>query len=235
MSLVRALRLLAFASATALAALVSSPGYAFDACAAAREIAGPWRFTTLVTQAKAKGGLGVNGFYDVTFTLEDGCRLRADFVKSGYAKIKYAADQRPTGSAVVTADSVPPQEEGGADMPADYSGDRLVKLEVTMKAGDSEIPMAFELIVSGKQLFGRWWYLGAAWDSAGMGGSLKGARGAGGHVSFSKHRQIACDMQCELDGFYVESNSLNECRSSCSDEHKDVGAGRRSEAADEGR
>lgn len=202
-SLVVILAFLAFGAADA---------HAFDPCKAAKSVAGVWRFTTLVTEAKSPGGVGVNGYYELTLSEAD-CKLQVALTKTGYSNKKFAADARQTGSAVVQVDSVPPQTDGVPD--EGVRPELLIKFPITLKNQTSEVQVDFELLVKGKDLFGRWEYTGASWESAGMAGSLIGARGAGKALVFKRHKQIKCDVACTLEGYYYDSNSSQVCEESC--------------------
>ncbi|MFO0746109.1 MAG: hypothetical protein U1F43_10605 [Myxococcota bacterium] len=230
MSLARPARLI-LALGLALGALTSAAAHAFDACKAGQTVAGSWRFTTLVTQAKQKAGKGVNGFYQLALAVDADCKLHATLTKTGYGKVTFKPKEVLSGTADVVADSIPPQSEGlppEAERPEIRLDFPVTLASAAGPTGADAIGVSFELIVQGDKLFGRWEYRGAAWDSAGMAGSLMGARGAGKAVAFKQHKQIDCDMACVLEGYYIESNSKQMCEARCQ-EGDVVGAGKKQE------
>lgn len=181
-----------------------------DRCAVVREVAGKWAATTRVTTSKSKGGIGVAGYYGLSFEAKDGCRLEVRAVKSGYASKVYAPDEVLFAEATVTVEII-----GSEDDPR--RGEYLLKFPLTLRSeAKGLVEMQVELIWTPKKLFGKWQYTGASWASAGMAGYLLGEqRPKDGRVAFASARSMPCDRACELAGYHYDSNGSSLCQEEC--------------------
>lgn len=185
-----------------------------EPCGFSKSIAGEWRFTTLVTEAKKRSGVGVNGRYLLSVAT-DGCKAKVRLTKTGYGSVHFSWEAQETATVEAEVDTIPPRSEGADPEFIRRESQLNFRALLRSRGGGVGAEMAFHIIVHGERMYGRWEYLGQSWRTAGMAGSLLGSRGDGEAVRFSHHRQIPCDMACVLDGFYFESNSSYLCIEGC--------------------
>lgn len=164
---------------------------ALDPCARTSPFEGGFRFHSLVTGSDTGRGHGVHGYYEMQGN-RDGCELRLEFTKTGYAKKHFSPDKLQRGTALVRLDAL-------ADLAAiDALDVRIARLD-----GSAPVAMRVWLRASGSRLEGVWHYTGEAARSAGFRGVLLGHPGTRDPSPFDRATAATsrCDLLCLLSSF----------------------------------
>lgn len=155
------------------------------ACPGARNLAGLWRFKTVVLSAKSDKAIGTQGFYRMMVAV-DGCEVRATVSKTGYTRKAFKAAREQTGSGLLEQTRL---AEGLVGASASF-----------VLRNNSRFPLDthFDFVFQGDALFGYWRHENDEWARARLRGVLVGHRGDGEVAGTTSADGQPCVTRCRL-------------------------------------